>query len=285
MPVFFSEGFDGMVRKAGTGTFQEGSEPDWSALENLVGHSFSNPELLISAMTHKSMVREARTPDRELANVSMGDATSELIVESHNERLEMLGDAVIELVVTEFLFNLPENHPEGKMTRARAFAVNRESLVEAAVSLGLERFMRLGAAERRSGGARKARLQADAFEALIGAIYLDAGMAKAGEFILSHLMKRIYRGVESETGFPDDHKSMVQELLHRLGSNPPIYELVNSTGPDHAKIFEVMATAAGFLTKGTGKSRQAAEQQAARKLLELLQSGSGSDKSSGSGQK
>jgi len=256
-----------MADKTGFGASAEASEPDWSALEKLVGHSFSNRELLYTAMTHKSMVRESRTSDR-----SGGiEADASAACESHNERLEMLGDAVMELVVTEYLYRLPLCLPEGKMTRARAFAVNREALVEAATLLGLERFMRLGKAERRSGGARKARLQADAFEALIGAIYLDAGFERAGEFIISHLQKRINRGVESETGFPDDHKSRVQELLHKMGCNPPDYALESATGPDHDKTFQVSARAAGLHTRGTGRSRQAAEQQAAKELWDLLQ--------------
>ncbi|MCL5972772.1 MAG: ribonuclease III [Firmicutes bacterium] len=188
--------------------------------------------------------------------------------EAHNERLEFLGDSVLQLVVTEWLFEHNPSWSEGQLSQGRAAIVCEPTLAEAAVRLDLGLRLRLGRGEERSGGRQKHSLLADAMEAVIGAVYLDGGLDVAREFVLNVLGFAL-SGVEGrEAG--RDHKTALNEWLRRRGEEP-IYEVVGSYGPDHAKTFEVEVSVAGVpLARATGKSKKEAEQLSAKAALKQL---------------
>ncbi len=179
-----------------------------------------------------------------------------------NERLEFLGDSVLGLVVTDFLFHGLPPLAEGELAKARAAIVSAESLSKVAADLGLGSALLLGRGEESSGGRSKPSLLADALEAVIGAVYIDSGFDTARRFVLDILGDRIAASV-AEPGL-DDHKGRLQELTARLGLEPPRY-LVADTGPDHAKHF-VARVFVGHecLGDGEGRSKKQAEQAAAR---------------------
>lgn len=221
-------------------------------LQTVIGHFFSDPELFISALTHKSCEDPA------------------LGIERNNERLETLGDAVLELAVTRYMFHLPGMFGEGMITRARAFAVNREALAEAARTTGLDGLIRLGQTEVETGGAKKTRLLADTFEALVGAVFLDGGFDAAERMVLKLLKKRLDTALATEDGFPGDHKTRLQEYSQKNRLPLPEYFLIDTEGPDHHKTFSVSVRLGGREAKGSGPSKQAAEKAAAGALLDHM---------------
>ncbi|HWP60997.1 MAG TPA: ribonuclease III [Candidatus Paceibacterota bacterium] len=222
---------------------------DFSAFEKKIGHVFTNKRLLEQAFTHRSYLNEHREPGRE-----------------HNERLEFLGDAVLELVVTEYLFAKYPEKAEGELTAVRAALVNTVSISDAAVQLAMNDHLLLSRGESKDTGRARAIILANAFEALIGAIYLDAGYAPAAKFIEAQLFHKTEEVVAKKLW--QDAKSRFQELAQEKSGVTPSYQLVAQSGPDHDKQFVVGAfLASEKIAQGEGRSKQEAEQAAAERAL------------------
>jgi ribonuclease-3 len=213
-----------------------------------LGYEFENIQLLITALTHRSYVNEHKKS-----------------VSEHNERLEFLGDAVLELVVTDYLY---KNHaePEGILTSWRAALVRTESIGEAGERLGYESLVRMSRGEK--GGSPRARQQilANAFEAVIGAIYLERGYADAEVFIKEYILSKLDAILGS--GSWRDPKSHLQEVSQRLDGQTPQYRVLEEVGPDHEKQFSLgVYVGDKLMGKGTGPSKQTAQQLAAQAAL------------------
>jgi ribonuclease-3 len=223
-------------------------------LESVLGHRFRDPELLLRALTHSSRIAE-RGSDEPIED---------------NEKLEFLGDAVLELVVSEHLVRVFPGWGEGKLSKSRSRLVNAAALSLAAQSLGLGRHLRLGRGEEKTGGRSKPALLADAYEAVIAAIYLDSGLEAARGFVNRSLVDGAMASEAEDLG-RTDHKSALQELLQSRGMPHASYHIVEETGPDHQKVFRVEVRIAGNITAvGTGKTKKEAEQLAAVEALNLL---------------
>ncbi|MGH9680864.1 MAG: ribonuclease III [Candidatus Acidiferrales bacterium] len=220
-------------------------------LESVLGHPFRDPRWLLQALTHSS-----RIPER-----SVDDAPED------NEKLEFLGDAVLELLVSEELVLAFPAWREGELSKSRARLVNASALSQAAQRLGLGRHLRLGRGEEKTGGRSKPALLADAYEALIAAIYLDAGIEAARQFVRRTLVDGSI-AVEAARVGHTDHKSALQEYLQSRGSPPGSYHVISESGPDHEKTFSIEVRIAGDVTAmGTGKTKKEAEQAAAVAVL------------------
>jgi ribonuclease-3 len=218
------------------------------ALKNL-GFEFKNIDLLITAFTHRSYVNEHRKS-----------------VSEHNERLEFLGDAVLELAVTDFLFN-NYSEPEGILTSWRASLVRTESIGEAGVKLGYEPLMRMSRGEKQGGDRARQQILANAFEALIGAIYLERGYDDANTFIQKHITSKL--DLILSEGTWRDPKSHLQEVMQRKDGVTPRYVVLEEVGPDHDKIFTLgVYSGDRLVSKGSGHSKQDAQQEAAKAALE-----------------
>lgn len=179
-----------------------------------------------------------------------------------NERLEFLGDAVLELVVTDALYQRFPDLPEGHLAKARAAVVNAATLADRAMAIDLGAYLRLGKGEESSGGRNKTSIVSDAFEAVIGALYVDGGLASAREFVLGELGDLIDEAARLPGG--DDYKTLLQELADRDGFALPQYELAQ-TGPDHNRLFHATVRVAGDVCGiGEGTTKKQAERQAAR---------------------
>jgi ribonuclease-3 len=223
--------------------------PDFSTFETRIGHHFKDEALLRTAFTHRSYLNENRDAARE-----------------HNERLEFLGDAVLELVVTEFLFAKYPDKPEGDLTAYRAALVNTQSIGDAATKLGMNEFLLLSRGESRDTGRARQIILANAFEALIGAVYLDQGYVAARDFIAKQLFHKTDDVVARRLW--QDAKSRFQELAQEKLGVTPAYQLVDQSGPDHDKTFLVGAFLGNEkIAIGEGRSKQEAEQAAAEKAL------------------
>jgi ribonuclease-3 len=220
-------------------------------LQARLGYEFRDVGLLRTALTHPSLAF---------------DATSGL---EHNQRLEFLGDAVLQLVLTRALYERFPDLDEGPLTKARAQLVNKLTLAEQARQLALGTHLMLSRGEEQSGGREKQSALADAFEALVGAIFLDGGYAAAGEFVA-----RCYRDSFGELkGLPnlDNPKGELQELLQTGATEPPHYEIISITGPDHDRDFEcAVHHRRRHLGSGRGKSKKAAESAAALAALAAI---------------
>src|SRR5262245_41932438 len=222
---------------------------DFTPFEAKIGYAFRNKKLLESAFTHRSYLNENRAPGRE-----------------HNERLEFLGDAVLELVVTEFLFAKYPDKPEGDLTAYRAALVNTQSISEAAQKLGMNDFLLLSKGEARDTGRARQIILANAFEALIGALYLDQGYVAGKDFIAKQLFGKADEIVEKKLW--QDAKSRFKEVAQEVMGITPNYKLIDQSGPDHDKRFLVGAfIGAEKVATGEGKSKQEAEQAAAEGAL------------------
>lgn len=210
--------------------------------------TFNDLDLLVTAFTHRSYLNEHRKT-----------------VQAHNERLEFLGDAVLELVVTEFLYaNHPE--PEGILTNWRSSLVRTESISAAATNFGFEPLLRLSRGEKHGTDRARAQILANSFEAVIGALYLDQGYAAAQVFITDSILSTFDDILA--TGAWMDPKSHLQELAQSQETATPIYKVMNEDGPDHDKLFTVGVYIGGKLRgQGNGPSKQAAQQQAAEAAL------------------
>jgi ribonuclease-3 len=232
-------------------------------LEEKLGVRFKNRALLEQALTHSSAVPELRTgkEDGKENSAGIGD----------NERLEFLGDAVLDLLASEYLL---ENFPgwsEGQLSKSRARLVNARSLELAARRLGIGEHLRLGRGEEKTGGREKPALLADGFEAVVAAVFLDAGLETAGELLRRVLFDQAVEE-RGERIAESDRKSALQELLQRSGRSPAEYHLAGETGPDHRKVFRVEVWADGnCLGSGEGRTKKEAEQKAARNALLQLE--------------
>ena len=225
---------------------------DFAAHAQKLGLTFTNLDLLVEALTHRSYLNENRTTSGH-----------------HNERLEFLGDAVLELAVTHFLFVRFPNKPEGDLTAYRAALVNTYSLAETAEGLGVNDMLLLSKGEKKDTGRARQIILANAFEAILGAIYLDQGFAAAEAFVARTLYSKIDSVLKNRTW--QDAKSQFQEVAQEKKSVTPTYKTVSESGPDHDKQF----TVAVFLgdkevARGEGKSKQEAEQAAAQAALDLV---------------
>jgi ribonuclease III len=221
-----------------------------SNLQNIIGVSFADQMILLSAVTHRSYLNEHR------------EATWD-----HNERLEFLGDAVLELVVTDFLFAKYPEKPEGELTAIRAALVNTVSLAAAAEKLGVNDYLLMSKGEAKDVGRARQYILANAFEACIGAIYLDQGYDAAKKFIADRLFAKTDEIVRKRLW--QDAKSRFQELAQEHASITPTYETVGQSGPDHDRVFTVgVFLRREKIAEGTGRSKQEAEQQAASNAIE-----------------
>ena len=221
-------------------------------LEGRLGHSFRNAALRETAMTHTSWVNEAGQPER-----------------SDNERLEFLGDAVLDLVVSDLLMRRFPDRREGDLSRARAALVSETGLAQVALALDLGRFILLGKGEERTGGRGRPSILANALEALMGAIYMDAGFDVAAAVALRLFESRIE---EVDQHARLDYKSRLQERAQALWQTAPVYEVVAEEGPDHDKRFEVALSLAGRpYGRAIGRSKKEAEQGAAAAALEAIE--------------
>ena len=248
------------------------SATNTNALEEALGHVFQRRELLEQALTHASYARELE---------SQSAAAGSEVLESDNEQLEFLGDAVLSFVISQELFRrFPEYH-EGELSKLRAHIVSARRLLRPARELGIGLYLRLGRGEDRSGGRSKSALLVNALEALIAALYLDGGLEIAQAFILEHILEPELTEVRQHGGqqLPVmDYKSALQEAVHAGGRSQPRYVLAKEEGPDHRKTFtieaHVPATSSGeegFVCRAQGSTKKAAEQGAARKAWEHLQ--------------
>jgi ribonuclease-3 len=223
-------------------------------LEARLGHVFRNPTLCETAMTHTSWLNEAGQPDR-----------------SDNERLEFLGDAVLDLVVSDLLMRRFPDRREGDLSRARAALVSESGLARVAAALDIGRFILLGKGEERTGGRARPSILANALEALIGAIYIDAGFDVVAAVASRHFEGRV-EDVDSHALL--DYKSRLQERAQALWQTAPIYEVVAEDGPDHDKRFEVALSLGGRpYGRAVGRSKKEAEQGAAAAALEAIERG------------
>lgn len=222
---------------------------DFSNLENNIGYVFKNKDLLLNALTHTSFANEHR-------NKRMKD----------NERLEFLGDAVLEMVSSEFLFLNMKEMPEGDMTKLRASLVCEPTLAIDARDIELDEFIYLGKGEEATGGRKRDSIVSDAFEALIGAIFLDGGIDVAKDFIIRFALNDI----ENKRLF-HDCKTVLQERINSVKIGTLSYEIINESGPDHNKSYEAVAKIDDkIIGQGVGHTKKAAEQQAAFNALKSL---------------
>lgn len=216
------------------------------ALERALGHRFARPEHLAVAITHRSLGEETQ-----------------------NETLEFLGDAVLSLAVSDLLMREFPGAREGDLSKMRASLVNAEELAQKARDVGLGRWLRLGKGEERSGGREKEKILAAGYEALLGAVYLDAGYEAARRVVEAHFAAGLRRHVHAPGH--RDYKTRLQELTQRLYRETPVYTLADEHGPDHEKEFVVELTIGGrVLGRGTGRSKKLAEQAAAMEALAAL---------------
>ncbi len=214
-----------------------------------LGFEFKNVQLLITALTHRSYVNEHKKS-----------------VSEHNERLEFLGDAVLELAVTDYLYHNFAD-PEGTLTSWRAALVRTESIGEAGDGLGYEPLIRMSKGEKQGSDRARQQILANAFEAVIGAIYLERGYKDAEAFIHEHIISKLDRILSS--GSWRDPKSHLQEVSQRIDSATPQYKVLEEIGPDHDKVFTLgVYVGSKLMGKGSGHSKQIAQQQAAKAALE-----------------
>ena len=222
-------------------------------LEDRIGYQYRNREYALNALIHSSYANEMH-PDANHKN---------------NERLEFLGDAVLDFVMGMMLYNNHPDMPEGEMSKIRALIVCETSLAECAQSIGLGDLILLGRGEDVNGGRARASILSDCLEAVIGSIYLDGGMDEAEGFIMG-LLGEIYQKAVNGKLFMD-YKTMLQESLQKSGDVKIQYKLIEASGPDHAKFFRMSVYADGkLLGTGCGKSKKEAEQEAARSALETM---------------
>ena len=219
-----------------------------AALQKRLQHEFSNPKLLAQALTHRSFSAD------------------------HNERIEFLGDSVLNLAVAALLYEQLDELPEGDLSRVRANLVKQDTLHRVAVDLGLPDMLRLGEGEARSGGQNRPSILADALEAVIGAVYLDAGFDKAEQ-----LVRRLFRNVDVNPqmqAIGKDPKTQLQEWLQGRKMSLPIYRVVATLGAAHMQSFDVECEIAeiGRAERGIGGSRRAGEQAAAAAMLQFVKS-------------
>lgn len=219
-------------------------------LETILGVHFKDKNLLRSAFIHRSYLNEH--PEEKLP---------------HNERLEFLGDAVLGIVVSEYIYSQYPQNPEGDLTNFRSSLVNAKSLSQAASSLKIGEYLYLSKGEEATGGRNRQYILANTFEALVGALFLDQGLGASRKFIQKYLLLHLPEIIEKK--LYKDFKSLLQEKAQEELSVTPIYKVLEESGPDHAKTFQIgVYIGKKLFANGGGNSKQAAEQQSARKALE-----------------
>jgi ribonuclease III len=237
-------------------TDSENELPDPSTyLHDHYGLTFHEPAQVLIAMTHRSYAHEHNAPD-----------------ESHNERLEFLGDAVLDFLVANWLYKQLPNTQEGKLTRLRSALVRTESLAVLATQLGIGGLLRLGVGEEASGGRTRARTLCGAFEALCGVLYLDQGVEAVRAFVLPQLQPALAQIISEESD--KDAKSRLQEWTYATLNQPPVYTVQSADGPEHQRLYtiEVRLMDGQLLGSGQGTNKRRAEQAAARQALRTLDS-------------
>ena len=239
------------------------SPNDKAQLQERLGYSFASTSLLERALTHSSAVPELRA--------ALGEDAAKSAAVEDNERLEFLGDAVLELLASEYLLsNFPE-WTEGQLSKSRAHMVNARSLEAAARRLQLGNHLRLGRGEEKTGGREKPTLLADAFEAVVAAVYLDGGLGPARNLLRRTLFEHALLE-DGERMADSDRKSALQEFLQARGQPPAEYRLAGESGPDHQKMFQVEVWVSGeCLANGLGSTKKEAEQRAASSALHRLE--------------
>ncbi|GAC1661737.1 MAG: ribonuclease III [Candidatus Acidiferrum sp.] len=247
---------------------------DYLRLEERLGHTFTQPGLIERALTHSSAVPELRDLLRDRASDQLSEAPLGAYRDSQpvrdNEQLEFLGDAVLELLASEYLVRQFPDWSEGQLSKSRARVVNARSLEAAARRLGIGEHLRLGRGEEKTGGREKQTLLADAFEALVAAVYLDAGLDRARDVLRRTLFDQALEE-RGESIADSDRKSALQELLQGRGQLPAEYRLASESGPDHQKVFQIEVWVEGRrLASGEGSTKKEAEQRAARSALLFL---------------
>ncbi len=224
------------------------------ALEETIGYRFDNPAYLTIALTHSSYSNEMRSKHQTF---------------EHNERMEFLGDAVLSFITSDYLFKKYPDLPEGDLSRIRAGTVCEKALFRFASEISLGNYLLLGHGEDNIGGRKRPSILADAFEAVIAALYLDGGIAVAREFLMPFLIDEIEGIVAS--GNVCDYKSMLQQLLQQDHGEHPTYTTVSESGPAHKRLFEVEARLnSNVIGRGKGTSKRSAEQAAAKEALILF---------------
>lgn len=223
------------------------------SLEELLSYEFRDIDLLDTALTHRSYVNENQEPGCK-----------------DNERLEFLGDAVLQLCISDILVKQFPDYTEGQLSKLRASMVNEQPLAKVALDFHIGDFMLLGKGEEASGGKAKNSILADAFEAIIAAIYLDRGYEKVFSFINNIFRPRIAKW--GKEPIYRDYKSLLQELCQSRFKAIPKYELIAEFGPDHDKTFQIGVSAGSMISEtGLGKNKKEAEQEAAREALEKME--------------
>lgn len=222
---------------------------DFAELLYLLNLRFKNPKLLEQAFLHRSYLNEVK------------------MYTASNERLEFLGDSVLSLIISYYLYNLRASDSEGELTNLRAHIVKTNSLAEAAKKLNLGKYLRLSKGEEISGGRNNPQLLANTYEALLGSIFMDQGLELAKEVVGKTLLSLFEK--ELKMGPPKDAKSNLQELVQQKLKKSPHYKILQTRGPDHAKQFTVAVYIGGKeMGRGSGNSKQVAEEQAAKLALE-----------------
>ncbi len=259
-------------------------KPNLKELEADLGHEFSNPELLVRALTHRSLAHQLAQAD-----------SSKKSVPADNERLEFLGDAVLGLVVAEALFTMHPEWREGEMTRIRSGLVSRLHMAQVAEKIHLGRHLRLSRGEESSGLRKRSTVLSNTMEAVMGALFLDGGLEPVRVFVCGRVMAEAAERLALELRSGEalgNYKSALQEQLQAAGAGVPVYRVKTESGPDHHKRFLVevrLKSEAGQkgkpLARGMGRTKKHAEQDAARRALSLLAkadaSHSGADPSGG----
>lgn len=248
-------------------------EVDLTALEEALGHRFRRPAILEQALTHSSFAREAET-----TAATEGDSE----FPGDNEQLEFLGDAVLSFVISQELFGRFPECTEGDLSKLRAHVVSARALIRPARQLEIGKYLRFGKGEEKSGGRSKSALLVNALEALIAALFLDAGLEKVHQFIVGSVLQPAldeFQKRGSGTLPITDYKSALQEIVHASGRPQPRYAVVKEQGPDHRKVFTIEVHVPGlatggeaFVSRAEGSTKKRAEQGAARQAWEYLQS-------------
>lgn len=209
-------------------------------IETVIGYKFKNKKLLKEALTHKSHAMEHG-------------------LKTHNERLEFLGDSILGLIVSYYLFDKYPKENEGYLSKIKSYAVSRTSLTVWAKEINLGEYLHLGIGEEQNGGKKRSSILSNAIEAVIGAVYIDGGINPAADFVTNWLERQSFENDHR------DYKSELQEIIQKRFKTPPDYEVLSAEGPEHAKIFTVkVKLKKKVLGIGTGKNKKEAQQEAAK---------------------
>ncbi len=226
------------------------TKPSLKSLQILLDYSFKNESLLNTALTHRSCLNEPG-------------------VNESYERLEFLGDAVLEMIISTYLFNKYPDKMEGYLTAARSATVRTEALSKVAKDYGFDTFINMSKGEESTGGRNNPSILEDVIESLIGAVYCDGGLEAANNFFIKFIQPNAENIIQEDR--LKDAKSILQEKVQAKGFSSPLYKTIKESGPDHEKTFEVVVMIDNKeLTTGTGKSKQDAEQNAAKRAIELI---------------